>query len=197
MLHVIEHLERHRRIALIVLGIVSGLLSGLAVFTVPGGWIYGPGLLYGLLVLWPWSWQPDGRTLPAILAMAFGTIGYASAVFVGIIPVLLSEDALVPWGLLSFALAGTVGAIFTHIAYFCWDKPRFSRTFMACVIWGALGGMVFGVAVQPFIVAFDVDPMLIGLPLAFAIWQGGMAAVISFERLGELNRSGAHDSAEE
>lgn len=190
MLHVIECFERHRRIALIMLGTVSGLLSPLAAFTVPGGWLFAPGFLYGLLVVWPGSWQQDPRPLHAIRVIGMSTIGYVFA-----LSVFVFSGAML-WDIWGFALASAVGATVTHRRYFSSEKPRFSQTFLACIAWGAAAGMLF-----PLVTMLSLENNFVSaaitVPISLAIWQGGMAAVISFERVGELNRSGTDDSADD
>lgn len=198
--------QRRRQITLFGLGVVSGLLSGIAFVMVPGGWMYLPGLFYGLLVLWPWSWHPDarsepwswqprGRPLPVIRPIIFSIAGYTLSV----LPLFLVYHGTfghTTGGVATWLIAGVMGAACTHGPYFWRHNLRFSPTFLVCVIWGGLGAIVFAVITGPFRGMHDVY-LAIAYAVAFAVYQGIMAAVISFDRCGELKGSATHGRADD
>jgi hypothetical protein len=152
----------NRRLVVYFLGVLSGLLAGVVFFIDP---YFGPGIVFGLLVVFPWARWDGLPTWRLVSSVLFSPIAYYLAVWL-----FLEFDAHGP-------LCGGVGALITFGPLFLRWSRRSLQVLLTAVLAGATAGGIGTVLIRHL--PNDNFYWPLKMVSALILWQASTASVLA------------------
>lgn len=151
--------------------VLCGVLSAVSLLLPWYAPFWAPGLLFGLVVVWPFMRARGRKRWRAALAVIGTAVGFFIASFIQAMAIIVDLHPIALYGLAGIAGGGIVGLSCFGIL----EKGSFVRILKSCVV-GGIGGAVFGLLLATF--RTSGFAWLTVMSVGFVFWQVSFAVLV-------------------